>query len=326
MVIFLSLVSCLFFNLIQATVMSIEELYNPELNQTVVLAGDYHLLNEDEVQCKDIIDLARKHDGHCIVEGIIAETKSDILILLPNILKKCEELNLSSSNAEVRNSSANWTAMILYYVTSFANSSDVKREWQDLKDSIFDLFCDAYRESDFLIKGMKNFVTSLPKEDIRKTLFENKVKEAQGLLDQINPVLPPEKEGPEEEINSIINFLVDNIFMDDSTGSIILNKDSVSHKLEEIGSLAMEFNILRGICTHNNKKLILVATGQIHANNISKALALMGYVSKASVTNPKFDKEKQALIAENNPKISSLQLNKYGIDINDFSKRLSISN
>lgn len=325
MVIFLSLVSCLFFNLIQATVMSIEELYNPELNQTVVLAGDYHFLSEDEVQCKDIIDLIKKHDGHCIIEGLTAETKSGTL--LPNILKKCEESNLSSSNAEVRNSIANWITTI-YYMTRFANSSDVKREWQDSKELIFDLFCDGYKEGDFLIKGMKNFVSSLPKEDIRKTLFENKVKEAQGLLDQINSVLPPQKEDPEEEINSIINFLVDNIFMDDSTGSIILNKDSVSHKLEEIGSLAIEFNILRGICTHNNKKLILVGTGQIHANNISKALALMGYVSKASVTkNPKFDKDRQALMAENNFEISSLsQLNKYGIDINDFSKRLSISN
>lgn len=317
-----------FTNVIRPTTVSIEELYNPELKQTAILAGDFHIVSDqDQIQQNAILDLVKKYKGYCSVEG---SGNIDSNMLLDNILKAGNKAKIGVQNAECRQAYINCMRLVLSSWQEYGTYAAIKAQWQSdtLKKPVYNTFNICLDEAYLCIEKMKEFVASLPKENTydkqHALFFDNTIKHMNDLFTQIVQELPQAEENKEEEINSWAVFLAENIFIDNAHNYADLNTNSIYHKLEKINEHYFEANMMREVYNNRDKRLIVIATGYIHANNMRNVLKNCNYEIKHSVAlSQNLEKDYTRIFNEKGAQAAfySPELGKYAVNVDEFIKK-----
>lgn len=296
--IFIILSIALSVTLCKATIISMEELYNPQLNQTVILAGDLHTTLEVEAeQLNNLIMKAQECkamflcESNATITNWVRQTAAQTLALLANIEKSCKEHGINCIEIDYRI----WLGQLDFVIGYLEANID---QFNSLKDdlvikNIHRSFKYALSDTKQKINDFNNYLIDLESGKINDAHqakliphLKNTLPELKVAMDEIVAKLPPDKETPEEQMLSIANFVLDDIFIKDESGKFSKdNANIVVQELHPINLSLIDMCALQQILTNQNQRVIFVCAGALHTQKIAAVLKTMGYSPKTAKIN-----------------------------------------
>ncbi|BDC34549.1 hypothetical protein Noda2021_05070 [Candidatus Dependentiae bacterium Noda2021] len=317
-----------------ATIVSGKELFSPELNQTVLLFGDCHWLapQVDTQQISQVVKSLKQFKPLMLFEGF--QEKETSSLFLDNIYSECLNNNLENKGIEFRAVGGSFRHFN-FEIMKNSTYPQLKELFtkKETQRKVFFLFTESLKEchakQDQLYQKLDKIFETNPTHPLAlnaEKYFFDLVKKRDELL----ATLPAEQKKPDEEAASIAHFIFNDFFVPDAKGQqFLLNKQSVVHKLEELGDNLLELDAFFEIIHHSNKPLISIFTGQKHTSALSKLLKMNTFVKKHSSISQKaqINKATEELSKTKSFKeiLSAPELHQFALDIKAFLQKCSFN-
>lgn len=317
-----------------ATIVSGKELFSPQLKQTVLLFGDMHWQAPqiDTTQIADVIKNLTKYKPVMLFEGFQEKQGGDKF--LEKLYPECMNNNLDHKALEYRIAGGAFRFFNDEMMThnSYSQIKELFSQ-KDTQKKIFYLFTQSIKECNEKQEELYKKLDQIFETKTNHPLAANAEKyffESVQKRDTIMAMLPPQQKNPEEEAASIAHFIFKDFFVPNSNSkTIILNKKSIIHQLEELGDSLLELDAFLEII-NNDKKIISVFTGLKHTSALSKLLKKNSFEKKYSSLNQKkeIDATLHELLKTTSSKSvlelgSSPELHKFALDIKTFLEKCS---
>lgn len=324
-----------------------EELYNPQINQTLILMGDYHsdLLSEkDQEQLDGIIEAAKKYNAYILIENKVkyvenveksVERCNDKgLILLHKLPLLCMKKYIPALCIDFRQSSGR----LLGYTDKACKEKKtclkkIKKEWQKEphRDIIPYLISSVIHDNKKIIEALKCYYDLLLSQNPiqngqielnKQQYYDQRMilllsKEIYYYWGVVNNALRvfhglKQNNGFEQNKKELISLIVENTFVDGK--EICRKKDGIIQIVWDTASDLFDLHILNEIHRKREKRVLFVVAGGKHTNNVGRILQDLGFVSQGKRIN-----NQDKMYADTaKHKDNDTLLNHYWANIQDF--------
>lgn len=276
-----------------AIVINMEELYNPILNQTIILMGDIHspASKIDEQQYNDLVCMVKKYHAHVIIEGTIYNEWWDHRVML-RLSNSAETEYIPIINVEFRKASKE-LMLIDEQIHACETLGQVKTLFEDerIKSLFFDSFIQMDVETVQIRNEIMEFVGDLKKIS-HKNMYEKEIIFfLEGLLCTYYSLSKEIKEtftfGSKYEFDKrdqAIEFMINNFFFE-REGKVYTSSESIYSKSSDIQTFFLDIRALKHMYMNRDKRLLFVYTGQYHTRHISRILRAIGFDLKSQNSN-----------------------------------------
>ncbi len=293
---------------VMATIVSMEELFHPKIQQTVILNADYHLKG-DVHQIKDLLKLIRKNKFYFIVESPsdlpektnpnqYAPENVKNLLLNPNFLK--EGTLLEALTCKIR--SEDLTCYFPEFRKGYGglvrvmkqsmNKSYIEKEqlWNsvEVKNAVYNAMFEARANAREVLTEIKTNLEELENgkllvaEDIEMLRIE--LDELGNLynqiLDDVKAALPKEFVDHETDRDAMVSFMFKNRFINGEDGNVYINPESVFNKVQDMSCKLLDMRIIMHILQKQQEPVVVVCAGREHTENVRTILLKLGYEAK----------------------------------------------
>lgn len=263
-----------------ATIVSMEELFHPKIQQTVILNGDKHV--KDISQKEDLLVAIQKNNVYSIIEGGGIEAKD--IFLLRALVAALGEQHLACHNPEFREGLARFSGIM--FASMEMNYNGVKEFWQtsEIKRAVYSSFLLARENAFTILCEIKNNLADLKKEDrLSQDDIEMLCVELDNLgaiYNEINTDMRTAvpQDFIDTETDLVVAYLFNNIFIDDENGQVFLNRSSLEHKMFELSNKLFDMRVVIHILQNNQKPVVFVCAGCLHTDNIAIILQKLGFI------------------------------------------------
>lgn len=341
------------FTMSNALIVSMEEFYNAELNQTVILIDAFDSrIASDNVQHEALLEAVKKYRGAVLFQGMLPDVQAAENQPAIKFYQACLQNELSIKNVEFRTGWINMKRILDYGIYEYKTFNEIKTFFNSTepKEPLFNFFERAGYDINKIKNELHDFTQKLGASKAThkkaKEIFEGDLKTVDTLYNEIHGSLPETYKNnvpktaqeKEDHINSLVNSLIDDYLIEEKdsnqNSTIFLSTKCVIRKIEDISTLLSSMHIAKEVFQMNDKKIIFAYICHAPKLYLSEILLKSNYTSKTVIdfSKPFTDiLQKLALSGSNRwwEEIASLftsedKLEQYSVNVADFFKKCSI--
>ena len=277
---------------IKSIIVNAYELYNPKLNQAVLLMGDRHITPVTEAEQKQIDTLSAlitNYDIYNIVEAYADETQKSSYKEKAALFKfaySCPASKLKINFAEFRDENVFYLAA-MDAMSSFFPYIHIKKFISDPEKGarVVNSIDKAISLAKVKIDEVEN-ISKLYHSILDSLSHAHEITNFHQIKQLYNSVV-----STWEKIKHDRTLLIENLYQDDGQNRSIVSPHSVNLDLLEITCYLFDFFVLKDLIDHASERVILIYTGCLHTLVYLKALEAHGYELKNSITTYDLESE-----------------------------------
>jgi hypothetical protein len=277
------------------TIVKMEKFYNPETQQTVILAGDRHLVlpEVDGPQRDALAQMIASSAAHLVNETYAQATAGDTAeskILLMDILREaCEKQQTPVHGIEFRRSYGPLPRFFMSKMQSYQELMKIAENLETASD-LYRALDLSWQESYRTFRKIVSYVQSIPKSanyTPKDQAYLQIFDELLGAYDKRKNVFfkafedHEDKAGQQEQVR----LFLQNAFVPEEDGSAAIQREGLGRLTEDALNNIFDASILQKLHELKHAPTVIVHTGQFHLKDFAdKYLQRLGFESQYKVT------------------------------------------